>query len=279
MNKMTIVTKTVMTGTVITFAALSISFLASLLSAQSTPTPQTADPYAELRDRYAQLSQEIYATHLEPGSGKYFQDKPRLAEVRSELRRLIEGQIRAALSAPNPSAQQIASAISSIQGPEHALSPASGNTPWADFFSLGDVRQIAVAYNTLEGGDGIPNTHAYLEFFRAVGGGWDFAAQSPTEQDFQGASFDVQQMDSGVPGEAWFIAWGTRFGDDAGRLRVRLYGYDGTAVRTIWKRDELIGGGITVARHAVTLSYDKVYMGGPNSRVSETFRITPFGLE
>ena len=90
----------------------------------------------------------------------------------------------------------------------------------------------------------------------------------------------MQQMDSGVPSEAWFIAWGTRFGDDAGRLRVRLYGSDGTAGRTIWKRDELIGGSIQVTKSTVTLDYDKVYKSeDPNNHVHQTLRVTPFGLE
>jgi hypothetical protein len=59
-------------------------------------------------------------------------------------------------------------------------------------------------------------------------------------------------------------------------LDLRLYGYNGTSVRTVWKRDGLFGGAIQVSPTSVSLEYDKEYHG---PSVHEVLHVTANGLE
>jgi hypothetical protein len=146
---------------------------------------------------------------------------------------MIAKEIDMALAAPNPSDGSIAGAISSLQGD---LSMAGWvpdmDIPYAKFFTLSSVQSLAVAYVTLQGGDAIPDTQAYLEFYDKPTGIWEKKASAPTISDFKRSSFAVAQIDSGVPGEAWFLAWGLMIGSSDGSRNVRLYAFDGSKVRT-----------------------------------------------
>jgi hypothetical protein len=70
---------------------------------------------------------------------------------------------------------------------------------------------------------------------------------------------------------------GKAFGDTGSRLQVRLYSFDGVGVRTVWQRDELTGGLVSVAGRSVTLEYDKEYHS--TERIHETLHVTPDGLQ
>jgi hypothetical protein len=87
-------------------------------------------------------------------------------------------------------------------------------------------------------------------------------------------------MQFSLASEAWFLAWGRTIGDTGARVKLRLYGFDGNTVRTIWKRDGLTNGDVTVTKDSVTLEYDREYHSSdPNNLVHETLHISPNGLQ
>lgn len=161
-----------------------------------------------------------------------------------------------------------------------AVQGQSADSPFADFFQLNGLPNLAVAYVILQGGEAIPDTQPYLEFFEKMNGSWGIKAEAPTQSDFRGHSFSVSKIDSGVPNEAWFLAWGTTIGNPGTPMNVRLYGFDGITVRTVWKRDDLTHGVATVGKDSVTLEYDREYQSSdPDNRVHEVLHVTPSGLE
>lgn len=86
-------------------------------------------------------------------------------------------------------------------------------------------------------------------------------------------------MASGAADEAWYLVWGSRLGDTGARLDLRLYGFNGTSVRLISRRDDLIGGVIQVSDRSVTLEYDKEYHAPERDRIREVMLVTPGGLK
>ena len=121
---------------------------------------------------------------------------------------MIAKEIDLSLSTPKPSAESISSAIAAVQG-EITLSgwgPEETNTPFAKFFPLSGVQTLAVAYVIMQGGDAKPDTQPYLVFYDNVSGVWAKKAAAPTLADFEACTFSVAQLNSGVPGEAWFLA-------------------------------------------------------------------------
>jgi hypothetical protein len=59
-------------------------------------------------------------------------------------------------------------------------------------------------------------------------------------------------------------------------MRVLLYTFDGAAIHTIWRREGLVGGNVTVCGDSVTLEYDREYHS--TERVRETLHVEPDGL-
>jgi hypothetical protein len=57
---------------------------------------------------------------------------------------------------------------------------------------------------------------------------------------------------------------------------MRLYGFDGNSVRTIWQRDDLEGGTVEVTDNSVTLEYFKKYHDAES--VHEVLYVMPDGL-
>jgi hypothetical protein len=80
----------------------------------------------------------------------------------------------------------------------------------------------------------------------------------------------------GVPGEAWFLAWGQPFGSSHGTKHVRLHAFDGAAIRTIWQRNSLDGGKITTTPDTVTIDY--LDPKDPSIEKHEVFHVSPDGL-
>ena len=227
---------------------------------------------------YQQLNRQIYARHEDPGSGNlnFLEEKGRSAT--RQLQDMIAKEIDLALVAPGPSAKTISSAIAGLQG-EMTLTgwgPEDTNTPLAKFFSLSGVRTLAVAYVIMQGGDAIPDTQPYMVLYDNASGVWAKKASAPTLADFEACTFSVAQLNSGVPGEAWFLAWGMPFGSSHGSEHARLYAFNGFTVRTIWKRDKLDGGRIKVAPDSVTLDY--LDFDDPSMEHHEILHVTPNGL-
>jgi hypothetical protein len=229
------------------------------------------------RATYIQLNRQIFARHEDADSEKFHISKPdKVAEIRYQLHKLISDEISSVLNGPTPSADAVKTAITNIQGEMALPVDDMTNTPFAASFELNGIQSLAVAYAILEGGEAIPDTQAYLEFYDRSNGSWEMKAEAPTRSDFRGRTFFVSQMDSGIPGEAWFLAWGMRIGNPGTPVNVRLYGFDGNAVRTVWKRDGLTRGLITASKDSVTLEYDREYNpSGPTNRVHETLHVSP----
>jgi hypothetical protein len=191
---------------------------------------------------------------------------------------MVTKEIEIALSVPKPTAKDVTSAIARLQGDITLTNwgPDAANVPFARFFSLNGVPTMAVAYAILQGGDAIPDTQAYLDFYDNASGVWTKKATASTLADFEGCTFSVAQLNAGLPGEVWFLAWGVPFGSSHAMAHVRLYAFDGFAVRTIWKRDDLAGGKITTTPDSVTLEY----IDFPDVAIEhhEVLQVTPNGL-
>ncbi len=82
---------------------------------------------------------------------------------------------------------------------------------------------------------------------------------------------------SGISGEAWFLAWGMPFGSSPGSFHLRISSFDGSTVRTIWKRDRFDGGKITATPESGTLDY--LDWDGNSIEKHEMFHVTPNGLQ
>ena len=246
-------------------------------SAQSSASVPDSDPQSR-HAAYQQLNRQIYARHEDPGSGSLNFSEEKGRSATRQLQDMIAKEIDLSLSAPKHSAESMSSAIAAVQG-EITLSgwgPEETNTPFAKFFPLSGVQTLAVAYVIMQGGDAKPDTQPYLAFYDNASGFWARKATASTLADFEACTFSVAQLNSGVPGEAWFLAWGIPFGSSHGSEHARLYAFNGFTVRTIWKRDKLDGGRIKVAPDSVTLDY--LDFDDPSIERHEVLHVTPNGL-
>lgn len=205
----------------------------------------------------------------------------KLQAATEKLNKMVVNEIDVALNAPGASATTVAATISKLQG-ELSLSaydpsPQVTNTPFADFFSLNGIQMAAVAYVVMQGADAIPDTQPYLNFYDKASGIWQERIEAPTLADFEGCTFSVAQLKSGVPGEAWFLAWGQPFGSSHGTKHIRLYAFDGASIRTIWRRDSLNGGMITPTADTITIDYFDA--DDPSIEKGQVFHITANGPE
>lgn len=242
--------------------------------------PAQFNPSVQERHRaYVELNREIYARHGDEGSGQSDKAGEKFKSASQQLYKMVSKEIELALASSEPSPGSITTAISNLQG-EMTLSAwgeDGTNTPFADFFSLNSTQTAAIAYVIMQGGDATPNTQPYLKFYDKASGVWQERATAPTLRDFEGSTFSIARLNSGTPSEAWFLAWGQPFGDSRGAKHIRLYAFDGAAVRTIWQRDSLNGGRITTTADTITIGYFDA--DDPSIEKREVFRVTPNGPE
>ncbi len=243
----------------------------------SVPTLSDSAPQGR-HAAYLQLNRKIYARHENPGSGDLDISKGEGHSANQQLNEMIAKEIGLALSAPKPSAKSVSSAIAALQG-DITLSgwgPEETNTPFAKFFSFSGIQTAAITYVILQGGDATPDTQPYLVFYDNASGVWMKKASAPTLVDFEECTFSVAQLNSGVPGEVWFLAWGGGFGSSSASIKLRLYAFDGAAVRTVWKRNSVNAGKVSSTSDTVTLDYlDSEDM---SIEKHEVFHVTPNGL-
>lgn len=259
-------------------AALLLAALANGTFAQTTSSSQP-DVTEERHQSYVQLNRQIYARHDDPGSERFDLPKEKVAATSQQLHKMITDEIAGVLSGPATSERRIVTAISTLQG-EQSLAhwdPNATNTPFAKLFSLNGIQTAAVAYVTMQGGDGIPDTHPYLEIYDQSAGNWEKKASAPTMDNFEGSSFSVAQLKSPILTEAWFLVWGLGFGNSQGSVYLRLYAFDGSKVRTTWKRGPLAAGQVTVTPDSLTLDYRDEET--PTGLAHETLKVTSNGLE
>jgi hypothetical protein len=262
----------------LTMLALLLTAFGSVGCGQSNDSSQPSANPVERHDRYIRLNRQIYARHKDPGSGELNRSDGKFKSASQQLHNMISQEIEIALAAPNPSDGSIVNAISTLQG-EMALSAwdqDATNTPFAKLFTLSGIPTLAVAYVIMEGGEGIPDTQAYLEFYDKPHGIWEKKASAPTLPDFKDFTSSVAQLNSGVAGEAWFLAWGIPCGNSQGSEYLRLYAFDGSTVRTIWQRGPLPAGNVTVAPDSVTLDYRDE--DTPTGLAHEVLHVTSDGL-
>ncbi len=258
---------------VLLLAVFSWSGLSQTDDSQSAAGPE------ERHQEYVQLNRQIYARHGDPESGKLNGADDKVKSTSQQLRGMISREIETALSASKPSDAGITAAISKLQGDDLSMAgwAPDMNIPFGKLFTLDGIQTLAVGYVILQGGDAIPDTQAYLEFYDKSSGVWKKKASAPTRSDFERLTFSLAQLKSGVPGEAWFLAWGTIIGSSHGSKNVYLYAFDGSTVRTIWQRKQLPGGTVTAAADSVTLEYEDNQ--APDGRAQEVLHVTASGLQ
>ncbi len=256
-----------------------IGFLVQLSSGQTPASFQASNAHEQRRQAYLQLSRNVFAGPREPLDvlqGLVSLPAAQVDEITERLHDLLVADIEDVLSAPKPSAQGVTQSLRHLLG-ETSLSEwdaQSSNTPFAEFVEFSGAQMLAVSYGILRSGGALPNSHPYLEFYAPENGEWQLRAQA--NLDFDRCSFFVSSMDAALPGQAWFLAWGRVFGDTGGRLRLRLFAFDGTGVKGIWQRDALHAGVATVSRKSVVLEYDREYRS--SERVRETLYPSLDGL-
>jgi hypothetical protein len=82
--------------------------------------------------------------------------------------------------------------------------------------------------------------------------------------------------------QSWWLASGQIIGNSRARQILRLYSFDGNKLKTIWSRDDLPGGKVTVSkdRRSVVLEYEQdtgTYDRPRTQRVEEEWLLTPDG--
>jgi hypothetical protein len=236
---------------------------------------------AARRGRYADLSKKVYATHEQKNLDEVRQSKSEHSKITAELHNLVSSEIIAALSIGNLKTADLNKAITDVQAGHSMAAWGSDttNTPHSERFIENGVQTVAVAYAVLHGGDAVPDTDAYLEFYDNRNGVWHLITEALTKSDFERRTFYVSSIKSGLPGETWFVVWGDWIASGNG-LKIRLYSYNGDIVRTLWGRDDLSYGRIKVEPESITLDYDRAYNSpDPDNRVHEVLHVTPNGLE
>lgn len=262
----------------LTFVFSILVFLTQIAHAQNADPAQAPSSAAERHGKYVQLNRQILARHGDKGSGAWNDSQEKLEATTERLHKMIGDEIGRVLASSAPSEKTISDAIAKLQG-EFSLSTwdPDMNTPSAKLLNVNGVPTLAVAYVIVRGGDAVPDTRAYLEFYDRASGDWERKASAPTNADFQLSTFYVARINSGVPGEAWFLAWGVPINSSRATKNLRLYSFDGIKVRTVWNRDGLDYGKVTVKPDSVTLEYEDDTL--PNGTAHEVLRVTPNGLE
>jgi hypothetical protein len=228
---------------------------------------------------YVQLSEQIYPISLADGPPHpefKWPSKEKGRQIRSQLHNLVREEIGSVLSNTEARSKVLAKALVALQGQSNLGGDDGGNLPFIRFFELNGIPTMAVGYSVAFGGLAIPESDPYLEFYQKIDGIWTFKAKSPIDAGFDGSSFEISMVVSGVEGQAWFLAWRKTFGDPSCSLRVRLFAFDGTRASRIWSQDKLIHGEVFVSKASIRLSFDREYHS--RFRVEEVLKVTPTGL-
>ena len=248
-----------------------IASLAQLAAGQVPSRSEAANARELRRQTYSQLSKSVFAGPTAPVDAlqrAVSLPAARVDEITEQLHNLLVAEIEDALAGPKPAGRDVAQSLGRLLG-ETSISEwdaQSSNTPFAEFVELNGAQTLAVAYGVLRSCGALPNSHPYFEFYAPENGAWQLKTQA--NLDFDRCTFFVSPIDEGLPGQAWFLAWGKVFGDTGSRLKLRLFAFDGTSVKTIWQRDGLSAGLVIASRKSVSLEYDKEYRSP--ERVHET---------
>jgi hypothetical protein len=246
---------------------------------QTASVGLSAVELAHLRADYDALNGQTY-TNGNPELRRTWLESPdRVPAVREQILRILRHAITRVASSPKVTEGQIRDAINGVQGDFSFGAWTDGtNTPFAHFFGLNGSKCLAVAYAILEGGAGIPDSKAFLDFYVRGDRGWKL--QAVAGSDFRSSTYFVHPMTAGLARESWFLASGQRIGGTGALIDVRLYAFNGEQIRLVWKREGLIRGTVEVTPNSVGLEFFKEYRPLENIEpVREFLHITPNGLE
>lgn len=235
-------------------ACVALEFgAAGFASVAAQDLKQDAERYLNLTNQvffYDEASQTPQSEEML----KLWKDKPRMAALSQELHDIVGRTIlRQASASRDPGG--VVKAVRIVQGEVTSVreNPDTNALPYADFAEISGLPTLVTAFMILEGGYGIPDSLSYIQFYSREGGGLKLKAE--VSEDFRQFWFQVRRVPSSNPNEVWYLVWGTRWGDNGGRLQVRLYGFDGSSLRTIYQREGLYGGSLTVSGDRVDISY------------------------
>jgi hypothetical protein len=127
------------------------------------------------------------------------------------------------------------------------------NLPYAEKAAVNGHEVMIVAFSVLQGAAAIPEPTPFLQFYVPEGERWRLAAEAPN--DLEGRATRVALLKGPVGHEVWLLTWGRRYGDNRAVVSARVYAFDGASVRSIWQRDDLIGGELAVNDGTVSVSY------------------------
>ncbi len=225
----------------------------------------------DLGKQYVSLNRTIYDESGQPRGRIADEQAAKVAKGSIEI---LHKGILLLLDSYNNDARAIRKGIDDIQG--NSLvgdDPAGlGNVPFIDPFVTNGDDGAAVDY--LDGN--MPYLQPYLEFYTKSNGQWGLRAS--VGEEYRTHTFYIAKLPSPLTGQAWYLAWGAVIGDTGARLDLRLYAFDGTSVRTVWKRDGMVRGEVHVSGGQITLEHERAYQSH-DPRVTETLYVTPNGLE
>lgn len=170
---------------------------------------------------------------------------------------------------------EITSELRHLQG-RSAPSSVYSNTPLAKSFYINTDRRAMIAYLISVGDSKFPRTFPHLEFYSFNGKEWAKQTEADLTDEFDTCTFFVSADDfpSSRKNEKLILVSGFQIGDSATRLKVRLYRYDGFAVQTLWKMDNLIDGDISVVKDVIQISYSARYKSSdPVDQMKAEFRV------
>lgn len=238
----------------------------------------SAADFVRLRAEYGKLNEQTFKLHGNPKLGRALDEAPEhVPAIRKELVELLRQAITRVLSSSQATEGQIRDAVNGVQGDfAYGVWGSGTNTPFAHFFSMNGYQCLAAAYTIMEGGEGIPDSQSFLDFYVKRNNEWKL--QAVTGSEYESSAFYLSSIPAGLSGESWFLAWGQHIGNTRGKLSIRLYAFDGDKARVVWKREDLIMGRIEVSGSTVTLDY----LRDPDHDVADThevLHVTPNGLQ
>lgn len=226
----------------------------------------------DLKSDYTKLEAEVF--DVEKVSPKPM-PADREKEVEDAMQALIRRGVVRLLNSHNGSSDAVQGGIREMQSITDVapdFTPDFTNVPFADAFRLyGEPGIVTANYGSSQ------YVPPFIDFYLRVDGIWTLRATTGAE--FSDSTFFISRLPSPLAGQLWYLAWGHVIGDSSTSLKLRLYSFDGTSVRTVWKRDGLVGGSVSVSGSKVTLEHEKDYHQPNESRVSEILYVTPNGLE
>ena len=254
--------------------------LAALCLAQTSQPLLTPEALARRSAEYVELNRKIYPILLGVDPSKFQRLPPEEdAVIDAKLHKMVRETIADVLASPDPTPNNLKTAISALQDQGTSYDDRFTNTPFAETFDSNGSPGVIVAYLVYGPGGAIADTQPVIRFFtKTLEGKWEEKETAGAE--FETHRFFVSPINAGLAGEKWYLAWGSQIGTGGGFLTIRLYGFNGNTVRTIWKRDDLQGCEIKILPDSITLDYEEPH--SPTERataIHEALHVTVNGLQ